>query len=135
LVAGDPVLLVFAERSLENWLNSGEVSAAPDYSRFALKDAIAIPGIRSKGNPITPNGAATSAEFALGTTAIELTAAGKVKIGTPAVELLTQLVSLLTQLVSPANIQVVPATGTGTFSPAVLVQLNIIKIALEALKA
>lgn len=45
---GDGLLLVFAQRSLEGWL-SGSATAPDDPRRFALSDAIAIPGLRASG--------------------------------------------------------------------------------------
>lgn len=45
LEQGDGVLLIFAERSIDNWLSRGE-EVAPQVSRkFDLSDAIAIPGL------------------------------------------------------------------------------------------
>lgn len=57
LVKGDGVLLLFAERSLDEWLSEGGL-ATPQYRRkFDLSDAVAIPGLYSfKGNgPIQGN--------------------------------------------------------------------------------
>ena len=42
---GDGVLLVFAERALENWLTSGGEQEPGDPRRFDLTDAIAVPGL------------------------------------------------------------------------------------------
>lgn len=48
---GIPVLLVFAQRSLGNWLINGENLDPPDKQKFSIKDAIAIPGL----NPFVTN--------------------------------------------------------------------------------
>jgi hypothetical protein len=55
MTAGDKVILVFSERSLERWLATGEDSEQGAPRRFDLSDAFAIPGINalnfsSKGN-------------------------------------------------------------------------------------
>lgn len=42
---GDLVLLLFSERSLDQWLNSGGEIAPLDPRKFDLSDAIAIPGL------------------------------------------------------------------------------------------
>lgn len=57
LSAGDPVTLIFAERSLDEWLTTGNGSnEAADPRRFDLSDAIAIPGGRSFADAIPPAG-------------------------------------------------------------------------------
>lgn len=43
---GDFVLLIFAERSIDTWLSSGNEVDPGDPRRHAMSDAIAIPGIR-----------------------------------------------------------------------------------------
>ena len=48
LKPGDGVLLLFAQRSLEGWL-SGNDAAPDDPRRFALSDAVALPGLRARG--------------------------------------------------------------------------------------
>jgi hypothetical protein len=45
LAAGDGVLLVFAQRSLEDWLFKGGETVPTDPRKFDLTDAIAIPGL------------------------------------------------------------------------------------------
>jgi len=54
LTVGDPVLLVFSERSLDEWL----LTATPDnlnqdFRRFDISDAVAIPGVRPFVTPQT----------------------------------------------------------------------------------
>jgi hypothetical protein len=60
VAAGDTVLLVFAERSLDQWLSSGGGEADPvDLRQHALSDAVAMPGLHTFTKPWT--GASTSA--------------------------------------------------------------------------
>jgi len=54
LEQGDGVLLVFSERSIDQWLARGGVVVPDDPRIFDLSDAIAIPGL----NPFKGNGLA-----------------------------------------------------------------------------
>ncbi len=57
LSPGDPVLLVFSERSIDEWKATGNASNdAQDVRRFDLSDAIAIPGSVSPAQPIPAAG-------------------------------------------------------------------------------
>lgn len=46
---GDGVLLIFTERSLEEWLSSGNSSIPNNTRKFSLTDAVAIPGLFAFG--------------------------------------------------------------------------------------
>ncbi len=48
IAAGDTVLLIFSEASLDKWLSTGGDVDPLDDRRFHLSDAIAIPGLRSR---------------------------------------------------------------------------------------
>lgn len=53
LEAGDPVVLVFAERSLDEWKATGNSASTPRHlRRFDLSDAIAIPGAQAPASPL-----------------------------------------------------------------------------------
>jgi hypothetical protein len=45
LKKGDPVWIMFAERSIEEWIKNGGNSKPSDIRRFSLTDAVAIPGV------------------------------------------------------------------------------------------
>ena len=49
---GDPCLLVFSDRSLDKWLDSGGQVDPVDVRRHHLSDAVAILGVSSKATPI-----------------------------------------------------------------------------------
>jgi len=51
---GDGVLLIFSERSIEEWLETGNVSTPTNMRRFSITDAMAIPGLfaTEKGSKI-----------------------------------------------------------------------------------
>lgn len=80
VAAGDTVLLVFAERSIDLWLEKGGTVDPEKPERFSLNDAIAIPGLFPSQEAISPNGAATSLEVACGSAYMEITSTGQVKI-------------------------------------------------------
>lgn len=47
---GDKVIIIFSQRSLDNWLTSGKVTTPGIRRFFDLSDAIAIPGLQSFKN-------------------------------------------------------------------------------------
>lgn len=47
---GDECLLVFSERCIDNWFDTGEPSPPADYRKHDLSDAFAIMGVRSFAN-------------------------------------------------------------------------------------
>lgn len=51
LKKGAGVMLVFSERSTEEWLLTGNAEVAADPRRFSLSDAVAIPGLFSRAKP------------------------------------------------------------------------------------
>lgn len=56
LSAGDEVLVVFAERSIDEWLAKGGYDrVALDTRRFSAQDAIVIPGLRSAPQALPTN--------------------------------------------------------------------------------
>jgi len=53
MVEGTPVTIIFAHRSIDEWLLTGEADNLPvDLRRHASQDAIAIPGGRSFADPL-----------------------------------------------------------------------------------
>jgi len=54
---GDTVLLLFSQRSIDNWLSTGGEVVPNDPRKFDLSDAIAIPGLRdfSQTSPAEDN--------------------------------------------------------------------------------
>lgn len=80
LNAHDPCLLLFSERSLENWFAQGGQQQVTSGRVMDLTDAICIPGLRSSQQAIELNGAASSLELAFGDAWIEITNTGKFKV-------------------------------------------------------
>jgi hypothetical protein len=50
VAAGDTVLILFAQRSLDRWLSDGGVVDAGDIRMHSMSDAIAIPGLFAFGS-------------------------------------------------------------------------------------
>ena len=50
IATGDPCLIIFAQRSLDNWAQSGGCVDPDDDRRHDLSDAIAIPGLSASNN-------------------------------------------------------------------------------------
>lgn len=53
IAKGDFVLLVFAERSIDNWLENGGIQPAQDSRTHSLSDAFALPLMYPDKEPIT----------------------------------------------------------------------------------
>ena len=95
--AGDQVLLVFSERSLDVWLSAGGIVDPNDTRKHHISDAIAIPGCYPFNNPIT---GASASDVVLGNdhSQIVLQPSGKFKIqkmgGDELFDLIDQLFNL-----------------------------------------
>ena len=149
LAKGDTVMVHFAERALYPWWAQGGAQDPQSPRKMSTMDAVAVPGLRTKGTPIVPKGALDSLEVTNGTAWIEITKDGTIKatgtklaLGNGTVELLALLDQLLTQLTTSPNMlagpatvaQLIAGTATAQFNPAILAQLNIIKTQLETIK-
>ncbi len=103
---GDYVLLLFAERSIDLWLNEGGIVTPDDPRKFNLSDAIAIPGLQTFADDYSENNGnefkisyAGSEIKILANGDIQIKTSNKVAIGTSANELL-KIVSDLLQFLS-----------------------------------
>ena len=57
LSAGDPVIIHFAHRSIDEWIMTGEPDTiASDPRRFSASDAMAVPQLNSPAKPIPSSG-------------------------------------------------------------------------------
>lgn len=146
LIAGDFVWIDFGERSLDEWEEFGLADVTPQsLRRFDIADAVAYPGIRPPGAPLSSvaNGAVSATELILGRQVasptppggvqirINLTT-GKISIGNGTTELLTLLDSLIAALQS-ATVQTI--LGPQPFMAATQATLLAIKNALATIKA
>jgi hypothetical protein len=84
LAVGDEVLVGFAERSIDEWLERGGYNrVVGDPRRFSGQDALVLPGVRSKGNALASAARGTDAltlSSADGATRVEIRDGGVVTI-------------------------------------------------------
>jgi hypothetical protein len=125
LERGDPVLLVFSERSLDVWWTRGGTVDPLDARKHNLSDAIAIPGVtpRPRVSPrISPDHLRIEAQDA----SIELQKAGKFKIGKINGDELFDLLSQTLQEMSIASNGAGPLANAAAFAA--------LKVKIDALK-
>lgn len=128
---GDKALLVFSDRSLDEWLSSGAEIEPKDPRKHDESDAFAIPGIHSfaPGDPVAsalPNKVSFGAEngsiqFQFGQ--------GNVAIGNKAVELLDVIIQALEQLAKATA-----GAPPGPFDPATIALLTSLAVSLRVIK-
>lgn len=128
IAPGDPVLLLFSEVSLGNWLNGTGGSADPeDSTRFSLHDAIAIPGLFP---PRAPTGLPADGQFLLASkagTRIGGTDSGTLDLSNKETDLRAELERLWDSLKSIREDIATSFTNLGavTTSPAALVPVGL----------
>ena len=86
LAQGDQVWLLFGSRDISGWKSGGEASAPRSQRRAGLSDAVALAGFApSTGDPLIE---------------LVITPEGKVRFGSPAVDIVSILKQTLDQLVA-----------------------------------
>ena len=102
LKAGDECLVVFSERCIDAWWQSGGVQAAAEYRLHDLSDGFVIPGPRSQPHVVAGGVGMTGAELRTdsGTTvlrlkgsAIEIVAPGGITMTTPTLTVTGDVIS------------------------------------------
>lgn len=78
--AGDTVLLIFCERSIDRWLDTGGAVDPLDPEKFGLNGAVALAGLYAKADALKANGANNSLEIANGSNYIEIKNSGEILI-------------------------------------------------------
>ncbi len=78
---GDFVLLVFVERSMDEWWATGVEALPGDLRKHSLADAVAIPGVYPATLPIAPPAHATNMVLGTGPGQVHITPAGEVRLG------------------------------------------------------
>jgi hypothetical protein len=88
VAAGDGVLLLFCQRSLDKWLSTGGIKEPDDIRMHSLSDCIAIPGLVpfSTGGP-----GFTNLVIQRGGAQFKIDASSRIAFGTSAVELLDEV--------------------------------------------
>ena len=136
LQAGDPVVVIFSQRSLDNWKTTGGTAEPADARKFDLSDAIAIPGGEAPNKPFTVSDPTAitikndSGEFVI-------LPAGKFKIKNASDELIDVL-SQVTEKVGTISDTLSKDTVNTIFGPMPLnsfTQYATLKTELDSLKA
>lgn len=126
IAEGDGVLLIFAERSLDEWLTLGGDQAPVDPRKFDLTDAIAIPGLNSFNvDSLDPNGTDVTLQFADGK--IVINPDGKIAIGKTEelLDLVDQMLDAILAMTQPlAPIPNPVATATPLVNAATFIQIK-----------
>jgi hypothetical protein len=119
---GDAVLLIIAERSIDDWLLKSQQITPSDPRTFDLSDAIAIPGLMSfdKTSQLSnPN----KVELTYKNFKISIDQNGKIAIGISGFELLSILSDLLQALIRATTITVIGAQPLSISIDGTLLQL------------
>jgi len=125
LAVNDPVLLVFAERSLDIWWTKGGTVDPLDARKHNLSDAIAIPGCA----PRPRASARVSTQYLrmeMSNASIELQPSGKFKIQKIGGDEVLDLISQTLQAMSTASNAAGPLFNAATFAA--------LKVKIDALK-
>lgn len=93
---GDTCLILFNDRDIDNWFQSGQVGEVASGRLHSFSDGIALIGLRSQANPIASYDN-TRAKLALGTTMVGV-GVDKVKIANALYTLNTLLQNLISQI-------------------------------------
>lgn len=102
LKPGDTGILVFSQRSLDKWKETGGVVSPDDSRKFNLSDAYFLPGARPAATPfpLEGKGAANSLVLINKEAFIEVTTDGKFKITNGTEELLDLIDQALDEIIS-----------------------------------
>lgn len=132
LKPGQEVLVLVAERSIDEWYLTGNAQVEPrDPRRFDLQDAFVLPGVRraSEVIPVTANALVIGNSD--GSAEVRLYEDGRIGIGSGSVELLDLFDQLLTELQVTT---VATALGPQPLNPVTLGKISAIQIALASIK-
>ena len=131
---GDSCLLVFSERSLDEWINQGGQVTPLDPRQFHLSDAIAIMGLNPFSNPLPIQNNedfvishAGSTVTIKGNGEVDIKTASKIAMGTPTIEVIQQICDLLQSLITNLASGPGPYPGVVTDATTILANLNSIK--------
>jgi hypothetical protein len=113
---GDPVLLLFSQRSLDRWLTSGGVQESADTRMHHLSDAIAIPGLF----PFSQSHSDGAGLVVKNAQILIRLDGNKVAIGTVTVELLDEITKALDDIVT--GLALIPYTATATIAASTAIK-------------
>ena len=135
IAKGDKGLAVFAERSMDRWVESATDQDPNDARRHALSDPIFIPGIYDQQTEITGDARADSIELRNRSGFAEILVNGKLKIGNNREELISLQKDFI-DAVKGATVTVTGGSSAGTYplSPATVSALATIASRILNLK-
>ena len=113
---GDTGHVIFNERSIDGWLQSGGIIDPNDTRKHSLNDAVFYPGLVPQNKPMSSSAAADSIELKLNNAYLEILKTGKFKI-TDGTEELLDLVSQLSQVVIDIAANIQTSTTNTTYGP------------------
>jgi hypothetical protein len=127
---GDNVMILFSERSIDQWLTSGGEITPLDSRKFDLSDAIAIPGLYPFSSP-SPAEDNTSYTIEIGSAKFKMDPTGTFCMHGVADELLDLISQIVGQLIvfNGAN-----GGGPVVLNPAYLVTLNALQAKINVMK-
>ena len=134
LSAGDPVTLVFSERSLDEWKESGGDTRTANLRKHNYSDAFAYPGGAPFSKAFAANG--EDVEIVHGNTKMRMTRTGKYEFKGTSDEILDLLIQTQAQVIKMADTLNKDTTNT-IFGPMMLNSFSVygtIKSAVESLK-
>jgi len=104
---GDNVLLIFADRSLEKWLSSGDFGTPDDSRNHHISDAIAIPGLYPLSKPVqinNPNDIIVSNTGPKSRTELRVKPNGHLQILNQQAELVSTIVSFMQAVINSDSV-------------------------------
>lgn len=131
LDAGDNVLLLFSERSIDEWLSKGGEVAPLDPRKFDLSDAIAIPGLIPFAETETPHDS-TSYNLKIGDARVKITPEGGYCFHGETEELISILDELISDLITFSQ-QLTPPAGD-PLSPTTTTTLQALRTRFQTLE-
>jgi len=117
LVIGDDVILVFSQRSLDNWKTSGGMTDPDDPRKFNITDAFALIGGSAIPDAFTPS-TDDSIEIVNGESSLIISPDGTFNIKNSNQDLISNLITLVNTLIASSTV-----VG-GPFVPSTITQLQ-----------
>lgn len=132
LAGGDPVLLLFSDRSLDEWKASGAMATPASTRKHQLTDAIAVPGVRAPGDAL-PASAVDGSKLIVGEVdGMQLRIGnGRAELGNASGELLALFDDAIAALETATT---ATALGPQPLDPATMTALGLVRSALASMK-
>ena len=117
IAKGDQCLMLFNDRDIDNWFQSGQVGAVASARAHSMSDGFALVGVRSLANPLTDYDSARAVLrngttlVGVGEELILLNNAGGVSLGASLTNLITALTNL-TSLLTTTFATATPSPGS-----------------------